>query len=42
MGDINCCSDDVQQIYICKDCGQIKVVSAQVCVDCDNDDIQEQ
>lgn len=33
-GDINCCDDDIQQIYICKDCGQIKVVSAQVCADC--------
>lgn len=33
-GDINCCDDDVQQIYICKDCGKIKVISAQVCSDC--------
>lgn len=32
--DINCCDDDVQQIYICKDCGQIKVISAQVCAEC--------
>lgn len=32
--EINCCDDDIQQIYICKDCGQIKVISAQICGEC--------
>lgn len=39
--EINCCSDDIQKIYICKDCGQIKVISAQICGECCGWDEQE-
>lgn len=35
-GDVECCREDgeVQTAYICRDCGKIKVTSAQVCSEC--------
>lgn len=38
--EINCCNDEEQSIYICKDCGWIKPVSATACDECCGEEVQ--
>ena len=41
MNDYDCGCEDEQQMYICKDCGYIYLISAHGCEDCDGEQEEE-